>query len=59
MDNPEHLIDINVCHYSKQPHCCHIGYACAGPCHEAFVFCNITIPCISGVQVPCLLVRVP
>jgi hypothetical protein len=45
MDNPLHLIGINVCHYSKQPHCCHIGYACAGPCHEAFVFCNITIPC--------------
>jgi len=46
MDNPLHLIAINVCHYSKQPQCCcHIGYACAGPCHEAFVFCNITIPC--------------
>jgi hypothetical protein len=45
MDIPLHLIDIHVCHYSKQPHCCHIGYACAGPCHEAFVFCNFTIPC--------------
>lgn len=45
MVNPLHLIDINVCHYSKQPHCCHIGYACAGPCHEVFRFCNITIPC--------------
>lgn len=21
--------------------CCHIGYACAGPCHEMFWFCNI------------------
>jgi len=45
VDNPLNLIDINVCHYSKQPHCCHIGYACAGACHDAFVFCNITIPC--------------
>jgi len=45
LDNPLHLVDINVCHYSKQLQCCHIGYACAGPCHEAFVFCNITIPC--------------
>jgi len=45
VDNPLRSVDINVCHYSKQPHCCHIGYACAGPCHEAFVFCSITIPC--------------
>ena len=45
MDNPLHLNYINICHYSKQPHCCHIGYACAGPCHDVFMFCNITIPC--------------
>jgi hypothetical protein len=45
VDNPLDLMYINVYHYSKQPHCCHIGYACAGPCREAFRFCNITIPC--------------
>jgi hypothetical protein len=46
MLNTLYLIDTDICHYSQQPHCCcHIGYACAGPCHEVFRFCNITIPC--------------